>query len=141
MNKLLLITALFVGFTACQNSKKTEFADKVSLVACQDTKDMITAHANDVIPFVGRMILNLAVKEELQKNTICDCLTPTIRKHLAANFQEAELEQMLIDKPVRSKAIKQALAQNSTEVFNCYEQKGLKGVKLIKDFVNKLLNK
>ncbi|MCU0443959.1 MAG: hypothetical protein MUE85_03515 [Microscillaceae bacterium] len=138
MYKLLIISTLSIVFLACQDQKAL-MVEKVNTVACQDAKDMITAHANDLVPIVGKLLLNLAVKEELQKNTICECLSPSIKKYLQETYQAAELENMLIDKARRSEAIKKALGNQSGDIFRCYEQKGLKGVKLIKDFVNKLI--
>ncbi len=125
---------------ACQNeaSKKSEAAENVSKVACQDAKDMITAHANDVVPIIGKLLLNLAVKGELKDGAICDCLLPAIKKDLAT-YPEAELQAMLIDKPMRTKAIKKAFVQNKKEVFSCYKEKGLKGLKLIENFIDKIV--
>jgi adenosyl cobinamide kinase/adenosyl cobinamide phosphate guanylyltransferase len=124
---------------SCQ-SKKQELVDKLSIVACQDTKDMIDNHANTLVPFLGKMLLDLAVKEEFKNNVMCDCLTPFIKNYLNENYQEAELDNMLIDKGLRGKAIKKALAQNSTNIFQCYEKKGLKSLKLLKNFIEKAIH-
>jgi hypothetical protein len=124
--------------TACQD-KKTEMVEKVGTVACQDAKDMITSHANDIVPIVGKLLLNLAVKEELQKNAICECLAPSVKNYLQETYQAIELENMLIDKTRRNEAVKKALLNKSTEIYKCYESKGLKGLKLIQDFINKVL--
>ena len=133
---ILIITIVF--FTACQ-SKKDELVSKVGIVACQDTKDMIESHANSIVPIVGKMIFDFAVKEEIKKNLMCDCLTPSIQKYLKENYQEAELDNMLIDKNMRKKAINKALAQYSATIFQCYEDKGLKSIKLFKNFVEKMI--
>jgi len=134
---LPLFCCLWVCLLACE-SKKNDAIEKITLVACQDVKDMIEAHANDVVPIVGRLILNLAAKEELKSGAVCDCLLPVVKRSLA-EYPEAELETMLIDKPMRTKAIKKALMQNKKEVFACYKEKGLKGVKLIENFINKVI--
>jgi uncharacterized protein (UPF0335 family) len=138
MRKILIISLLSLFFLACQD-KKTEMVEKVNTVACQDAKDMITNHANDIVPIVGKLILNLAVKEELQKGAICECLSPSVKAFLIETYQANELENMLIDKTRRTEAIKKAIANKSGDIFQCYENKGFKGIKLIKDFVNKLV--
>lgn len=135
--KRIITALLFLNFLVACQDKKTEMVEKVGAVACQDAKDMITAHANDVVPIVGKLILNLAVKEELQKNAVCECLAPSVKKYLQENYQALELENMLIDKTRRNEAIKKAMLNKSSDIYKCYEEKGLKGIKLIKDFINK----
>lgn len=131
---VLLSCLLTCGlFASCQDKKK-ENLDKVSVVACQDAKDMIEAHT----PLVGKLILNALAKEELKNGAICECLLPAVKKQLDG-FPAEELETMLIDKPKRGEIIKKALVQNRQEVFDCYKSKGLKGIKLIESFINKLV--
>ena len=133
----LRLATCLLSLPACQDQKK-EALEKVSTVACQDAKDMIEAHVNDIIPLVGKLILNNVVKDELKNGAICDCLLPVVKKHMT-EYTEADLDAMLVDKPKRSKAIKKAISQNSSEIFACYESKGLKGVKLIKNFIEKII--
>jgi hypothetical protein len=137
--QIFIIFALCSGLMACEMGKKSQAVEKVATVACQDARDMITAHANDIVPIVGKLILNLAVKEEVQKGAICECLSPAVKQYLDKNYQEAELDNMLIDKNARKQAIKKAFSENSREIFQCYKDKGLKGVKLIENFINKII--
>ena len=127
---------LAFGWLASCQDKKKENIEKVSVVACQDAKDMILAHT----PMVARMLVGLldTSKEEVRNGAVCDCILPVVKKQLN-EYQAEELETMLIDKPKRGEIIKKALLQNRKEVFDCYKGKGLKGVKLIESFVGKLL--
>jgi hypothetical protein len=125
---------LAFGWLASCEDKKRENIEKVSVVACQDAKDMIEAHT----PLIGKVILNALAKEELKNGAVCECLLPSVKKQLDS-FTAEELETMLIDKPKRGEIIKKALVQNRTEVFDCYKSKGLKGVKLIESFIEKLV--
>lgn len=141
MSKRIPTYLLFGWMLLCLLScdKRSQLAYKIALVACQDTKDMITSHANNVIPIVGKMIMDYAISEELKKGMICDCLNPSVQEYLVTNYQEAELENMLLDKPKRIKAIQKALIQHSSSIYQCYEEKGLKGVKLMKSFIDKTI--
>jgi hypothetical protein len=132
-HQFILLSIFFVLF-ACQD-KKAEFVEKVSLVACQDTKDLITNHANSVVPFVGKALVDYAVPESVKNGMICDCIQPNMQVYLSENFQVAELELMLIDKKARNKALQQSLTQKSTEILQCYKDKGFKGFKLIESFI------
>lgn len=121
----------------CQD-KKAELVEKVSFVACQDTKDLITNHAGSVIPIVGKALVDYAVPESVKNGMICDCIQPSMRTYLSENFQTTELENMLLDKKLRNKALRQSLSQKSTEVLQCYKDKGFKGVKLFESFIKSI---
>ena len=139
MKLFAFICIALASLSACQSlNKKNESIDKVTTVACQDAKDMMEAYASDLLPVVGKLLLNFAAKEELKNGAVCDCLLPTIKKHLG-EYTEEELEAMLIDKPKRTKAFKKAIAQNSKEILTCYESKGSKSFKFVKDFIEKAL--
>jgi hypothetical protein len=130
---LILASVLCATLFSCD--KKTENIGKVTAVACQDVKDMLESHT----PLVAKLILNAVVKDEVKNGAVCDCILPAVKKHLN-EYTAEQVEAMLVEKQARTKAIKKALSQNSAEVFDCYKSKGLKGAKLIEDFVKKIVN-
>lgn len=130
---LLLVSVFCTTLFSCD--KKTENIGKVTTVACQDVKDMLESHT----PLVAKLILNAVVKDEVKNGAVCDCILPAVKKHLN-EYTAEQVEAMLVEKQARTKAIKKALSQNSAEVFDCYKSKGLKGAKLIEDFVKKIVN-
>ena len=131
-----LFLAMSFALLACDDKK--ENIEKVSTAACQDTRDMLEAHVNSLPPIMAKILMKFGAKEEIQNGAICDCLLPSAKKHLET-LPATELEAMLNDKSKRGQAIKKALADNSNEIFACYESKGLKGMSLIKDFIKKIV--
>lgn len=132
MKKILLTCLLATALLACD--KKAENVTKLSTVACQDIKDEIEAYAG----LIGRVALNLLVKDEFKNGAMCDCIVPVVKKELQEKTAE-ELDKMLIDKPMRGKVIKAGISNNMKEIFACYEAKGLKGISGIKKLFEKII--
>lgn len=93
------------------------------MIACQDVKDDIEAY----LGMAGKLLLGTVVSEEAKSKTICDCLTPLIKQEFETKNPQ-ELETMIVDKQMRGKVIKSALSKNLKSIFNCYKDKGLKGL-------------
>ena len=121
MKKIILTSLLACTLFACD--KKAENVTKLSAIACQDVKDDLEAY----LGMVGKALLGSVVTEEAKSQTICDCLTPLVKQEFETKAPQ-ELETMIVDKQMRGRVIKSALSKNLKAIFNCYKEKGLKGL-------------
>jgi len=133
MKKHISLLLLLFLFFACQNKKIEKIAD----LACQDTKDLVESYASAVVPH-GDAVLNSVVKEDMMNSAVCDCIRPSLKKHLQS-YSETELEEQITDKSRRSKSVRKAILQNPTDILTCYKDKGLKGMAMIQGFIKQIM--
>ena len=132
--KYLIIILLAFTFYSCQQSQKAQNIEKISIVACQDVKDVIQAYTG----LIGNLISNL-IKDQTQTQALCDCIVPIVKEHLNEGYQDQELDNMVINKQLRGKAIKKAIVQYKDKVLDCYKTKGVKGFEIIKKIIQNVL--
>lgn len=165
LQKLLILALGLIGlFAACQQQQggegtnnllnlgnneeeeakrlaeqKAKYVDMVAELSCQDTRNLIVKYAGDVVPVLGKFVMDKVIKEDTGEGKFCDCLRPMIKQKLDEKLESEALEEMITKPSLRKQFIKENLVEGKRDVLDCYEEKGKgKGVRLIAKFIDKM---